>query len=183
MVESITPKEFQKRLLKIANKTKDLSGPLRTIGQAWFQSNKSLFKRSGPGRFVDLSTKPFIVRWRSKAYEYGDVVHGGYKEYKKKEHGKDPYPILRLFGRLEKSITDSKSSEAIFKVGKLSLILGTKTPYAGFLHYGTRKMKARPFVLYGNEQVRPEPWNKNDVNVRLALAIKSIEKYVLGKLK
>ena len=74
-------------------------------------------------------------------------------------------------GKLGKSMTDPSSSDSVATiVNKKTLLLGTKVkskrgaPYAFFLHFGTKKMKARPLVLFGSEQVAPRAINKRVEN-------------------
>ncbi len=66
------------------------------------------------------------------------------------------YPILKRTGLLSKSITEPAHPNAIsLIINRKALTLGTNVAYANFLHQGTKKMPARPVVLFGNEQVAP----------------------------
>lgn len=123
----------------------DLTVPLQLIAQQWFKSNAAIFTLQGPGGYVDLTEL--------------------YKKFKTKHLG-SPYPILKLSGQLEASITNPGDANAISQIiNKVSLTVGTRVQsaagasYAYFLHNGTSKMPARPVVLFGNEQVAPQALN------------------------
>jgi hypothetical protein len=128
---------FNKVVKDAIEKVGDLRPVLMTISRSWYKSNKAIFALKGPGKYVDLTEK--------------------YAEAKAAKLG-SAYPILRGFTRrLEGSITEAGSADAIaYVINKRTLVLGTRTPYAGYLHEGTSKMKARPVLLLGAEQVAPE---------------------------
>lgn len=145
--------ELQKTLQGISTRVSDLTIPLGLIGQQWFKSNRAIFTLKSAGKYFDLTEK--------------------YANFKIRHLGSQ-YPILRLTGKLEASITDPSDENAVgYIINKISLALGTRVatesgaPYAWFLHHGTAKMRARPVVLFGNEQVAPgalsnrvEQWKK-----------------------
>lgn len=107
---------------------KNLSKPLRAIGEDWIETNKETFNLSGPGPYPDLAT--------------------AYKAQKQRRHG-FTYPILRATGRLERSLTRTSGTDTIFKVTKRELTIGTKVPYGFFHQKGTSKMPRRPFLFIG----------------------------------
>lgn len=51
--------------------------------------------------------------------------------------------ILERTGRLRASLTKSSHPDFIFKKSKLSMVIGTKVPYARFHQRGTRQMRSR----------------------------------------
>lgn len=151
-------KSLRDTLRSAARKVGDLTIPLKQISQEWFSSNKFIFQLKGPGKYEDLSSKPYFAWW-----EQGDLrrlFSGGYKEHKAAKHG-FTYPILRATGRLEQSITNPTHENAISNIinGK-DLVLGTNVEYAHFLADGTKRMPSRPPVLFGNEQVAPGALNR-----------------------
>lgn len=152
-VEVDPQKKLQATLRKASRLVSDLTIPLLQISQEWFSSNRFIFELKGPGKYEDLSTKPFVAWW-----EQGDLrrlFSGGYKEYKAAKVG-FVYPILKRTGRLASSITDPSHENAIsFIINRKDLTLGTNVEYAHWLADGTSKMPARPVVLFGNEQVAP----------------------------
>lgn len=158
-VEVDPDNKLEKTIKFAVSEVADLTIPFKLMTREWFKSNRSIFDkgRKGPGKYRDLSPK--------------------YKKRKTKALG-SPYPILRGFvkpkgqparpsGKLADSMTKPKDSGAVSKIiNKQSLILGTKVtgkdgePYPNHLHFGTKKMPSRPFVLLGGEQVAPDRVNK-----------------------
>ncbi len=163
--------EFQKKVKHLYEQTKDLTIPLRLIASSWFRGNKSIFdsNRIGPGRYTDLSEKPFFARWERDNPDLMRFYKGGYKEYKKAKHG-FVYPILKATGKLERSITDPSDSNSVnLIINKSTLVLGTKVDY-GIYHQsqterGKRKtgraMPYRPFLFVGVEQIAPNDIKNN----------------------
>ncbi len=150
-------KSFQEAVLAARDAVGDLTIPFTLISKSWFQSNKFIFEvKGGPGKYADLSER--------------------YKKWKQKK-AKFIYPVLKLSGALEKSITDPKDKNAIsYIINGRSLFLGTKDYKAGYLQTGTKRMPARPPVLIGAESVAP-----SDLNTRRDLWIGTIVDYVLKK--
>jgi phage gpG-like protein len=149
-------KQFSSAVRRASKQVDDLTLPLTLIAQSWFKSNRAIFQLKGSGKYIDLKEK--------------------YKEAKENKYG-FTYPILKATGRLETSITNPQSNESINKIlNKRLLLLGSKTPYAPFHQFGTRKMPARPFVLIGAEQTAPEA-----LNVRLEAWVKILGDYVAKK--
>ena len=148
-------KRLTKAILKASKKVEDLTVPLTLMTREWYKSNRSIFdkRRKGPGKYEDLSPKYKII----KEAKYGFT-----------------YPILRASGRLAESMTSPQSPESINRIiNKKALELGTSTPYASYLHFGTKKMPARPLALIGAEQVAPKL-----INQRLENWVKLMEDWV-----
>ena len=147
----------------------------------WYKGNRSIFDegRKGRGKYIDLTPK--------------------YKKAKIKAIG-GAYPILRGFlkppgqkarksGKLARSMTDPANADTVATIiNKKALILGTKVtnedgePYPQFLHFGTKKMAARPFVLIGGEQVATNEINKrreNWINMLKDFVIQSSEGFAV----
>lgn len=150
--------EFNRAVKKTIKEVEDLTIPFTLISKSWFQSNKAIFRLKSPGKYADLSRN--------------------YKNAKKAMVG-FVYPILKLHGKLEKSITDPTASGAISLIlNKQTLVLGTAVPYAQFHQKGTRFMPARPAVLVGAEQTAPPELNK-----RQEIWIETLANYVLERSK
>ncbi len=150
--------EFKKAIQKASEEVEDLTIPFTLMEQSWFKSNRAIFSLKGPGKYSDLSEV--------------------YKPRKKKDVG-FIYPILRRLGALESSLTVPGDEDSVATIlNKKTLVLGTKTPYAGFLHGGTSRMPARPMVLVGAEQVAPD-----EINRRRLAWIEILGDYVLQKAK
>ena len=157
-IEADPQGQLRHALRLAARRVSDLTIPLKQISQEWFSSNRFIFELKGPGRYTDLSTKPFFAWW-----EQGDLrrlFSGGYKEYKAEKVG-FAYPILKRTGRLAESITNPGHENAIsFIINKKDLTLGTNVEYADFHHSGRGNNPERPVVLFGNEQVAPVALNR-----------------------
>lgn len=150
--------KFGERLKAALTAVDDLSIPLELIKESWFKSNRAIFALGGPGKFEDLSAS--------------------YKKQKARKVG-FVYPILRLSGRLERALTQPGDTNSVARViDKRSLTLGVtpSDPIFNYVHFGTRKMKARPFVLLGAEQVAPP-----ELNMRVEAWRKLITDYVIQK--
>jgi phage gpG-like protein len=172
--------KFQKKLNEVFKATGDLTIPLKLIANEWFRGNKSIFVLKGPGRYKDLSTKPFYARWEKdpslrKRYE------GGYREYKAAKYG-SAYPILKATGKLAKSITDPRDGYSIARIiNKKTLVLGTSIPY-GIYHQSDlprKKIPYRPFLFLGVEQIAPQDIKNN----RVKNWIKILDNFFEQKIK
>lgn len=111
----------------------DLRPPFRLIQESWWKGNRAIFDLKGPGKYADLKKSTKVMKTRYLG---------------------TPYPIFRFSGDLEASMTQPGDPENF--VGKTFMTVGTSRPYAGYLHSGTKYMKARPLVLLGPEQVAPD---------------------------
>lgn len=152
-------KEFANAVKKTLAEVSDLTIPFKLITKSWYQSNKFIFNvKSGPGKYEDLS----------EAYKRKKQALVGFV-----------YPVLKLYGKLEKSLTNPGDANTIALIlNRQTLILGTKVPYAGYLQGGTSRMPARPPVLIGAESTAPP-----ELNQRRQLWIQTLENYVLEKAK
>ena len=115
-------KEFKALLDKYSDKISDFRIPFGLIVNHWYRGNKKIFSLKGPGLYEDLSPN--------------------YKKYKKKDV-RFVYPILKRKGRLEKSLTSKNDTDAEYFVGRNSLVMGTKVPYAKY-HQSDEPRKSLP---------------------------------------
>lgn len=147
--------DFGREFRKAMGAVSDLTVPLRLITKSWFKSNKAIFKLKGPGKYKDLSTKPFFAWWEPKGSSLRTKYLNGYRSYKTAKYG-FAYPILKATGTLEDSLTSAGALGSIANIiNKNSLVLGTSIPWAVF-HQSDEprtKMPFRPMVLIGSEQV------------------------------
>lgn len=169
--------KFNKEISKSIKAIGDLTIPFKLMTREWYKGNRSIFDpgRKSKGKFEDLTPK--------------------YKNAKIKALG-SAYPILRGFlkkkgqpvrrsNKLAKSMINASNPDSVAVIiNKRSLILGTKVtnedgePYPRHLHFGTKKMVARPFVLIGGEQTATKEINKrreNWVNMLKDFVIQSSE--------
>lgn len=129
--------DFEKFVNRALEITKDLKIPFAIISADFYKSEKRIFKLRSKGGYADLTDNP---------------EGKGYKSWKRRKLG-SAYPILKLTGELEKSITTPNGEGSIFFLSKTQLIMGTNirnkkgAPYGRFLQEGTKKMAARRFVF------------------------------------
>lgn len=160
--------------------TGDLTKPLTQIARDWFRGNKSIFALKGPGRYKDLSTKPFFAWWE-KNPNLRTMYNNGYRSYKAAKYG-SAYPILKATGVLAASITNREDDNSINRIegDKKTLTLGTSVPY-GIYHQSDSprtKIPYRPFLFVGVEQIAP-----NDIKQkRVENWIKIIDSYLTQSL-
>ena len=156
-------KKFDKEISNAVKKLNDLTVPLQLMTREWFKANRSIFDegRKGPGKYKDLDPEYKKIKEQAIGSAYPILI--GFL--------KSPGSPARKSGKLGKSMTDPSNPDSISTiVNKKALILGTKvttakgSPYGRFLHFGTRKMPARPFVLIGGEQVATSQVNKRRQN-------------------
>lgn len=130
-------KQFQKSIRDAMMKVDDLKTPFRLISNDFYISEKAIFALKGPGGYQDLS--PAYKRQK----ERGD----------RNNHPAPAYPILRRSGRLELSVTQVSSPEAIRRISAKALVIGSAVPY-GIFHNSDEprsKIPHRKFVFIGPE--------------------------------
>lgn len=138
----------------------DLSIPFAQIAKDFQKSRKAIFALKSPGQYPDLSEK--------------------YKKRKKRAVGFE-YPILKLTGRLEKSVTESSHAENVTRIDPSSLEMGTNVPY-GIYHQsdGPRsKIPLRKFLFVGPESVK---FANSEISGFPERALNTINTYVLRTL-
>lgn len=157
----VVDEEFREKLRDAAEKVGDIRPALLSIKASWFKSNRAIFNLKGPGQFQDLSER-----------------------YKKQKRGSlgFVYPILEAENkRIKGSLTKPGHKDSIAQiVGKSGLVLGTSTPYAIYLHAGTKHMPPRPVVFIGAEQTGAPPPIENK---RREIWFQIIEQHVAEALK
>lgn len=123
--------EFNRILKKASSQIQDLRFPMGEIARDFYQSEKVIFQLKSPGGYPDFKN---LASRQNKLRAVGFL-----------------YPLLKRKGRLERSITQKGAKDNITIITKKNVVVGTRTPYAGFLQDGTRFMKARRFVFIGPE--------------------------------
>jgi len=118
--------EFQTFLKQAFKVTDNLKTPLKSISNDFYRSERLIFKLKSPGGYEDLSPSTKVSKQRKVGFLY---------------------PILKLTGRLERSITSSSTTDSILRIGSKTLKIGTKVPYGIFHQRGTRKIPQRQFVF------------------------------------
>lgn len=158
-------KIFRAALERARAEVKDLTVPLKNIARDFYKSQKAIFQLKSEGQYPDLGGfDPGREVWPG-----GPTRREHYKAQKKRKYG-FVYPLLKATGRLEKSLTDGDSGEAVNQiVNKDTLYLGTEVPY-GIFHQSDEprsKIPLRKFLFIGPEASqfakgplagRPERW-------------------------
>ena len=118
---------------RAAKQAENLKVPLTQISRDFMKSRKAIFQLSGPGGYPDLSSR--------------------YKEVKQRAIG-NIYPILKLTGQLEGSITKESHPHNVLVIGPRSLEMGTTIPYGNYHQQEGSpgsKMPLRKFLFIGPE--------------------------------
>lgn len=129
--------EFKRQIELAVSKVSDLRFAFKEIQRDWFKSNKAQFSLRGSGQYPALSPQ--------------------YAEQKRKRYGNKP--ILVASGRLMKSITGAPNADSIVRIGKISMILGTRVPH-GIFHQSDEprfKIPLRKFFFIGPEAPASAP--------------------------
>lgn len=117
---------------RAAAQSKNLKVPFAQIAKDFMKSRKAIFALTGPGQYPDLSER--------------------YKPNKQKAVG-FIYPILKLSGALEKSVTETSSPDNVLRINTQSLTMGTSLPYAK-AHQEGLGVPLRRFLFVGPESVK-----------------------------
>ncbi len=166
--------KFAKAIKKATKDVSDLRIPFGLMTREWYKANRSIFELKGPGKYEDLRPRTKTEKIRL----FGKV-----------------YPILEASDALKLSMTVPGNTGSVANIiNKTILVLGTKVKsqdgedYPSHLHFGFqprrrgkkvgKKVKARPFVLLGGEQVATPR-----INLRRKLWIEMLEQYVLDVSK
>lgn len=152
-------RKFRNALQRAKDEVADLTLPLGLIAKDFYKSEKAIFKLQSPGQYEDLTPR--------------------YKPRKLKKAG-FLYPILRLTGRLESSVTDPDDADAIFEiVNKDTLRLGTRVRSKTGVSYPTILQRKRPFFFIGPEAPR---YATSEMQGRLTRWNNILNGYVLKKM-
>lgn len=125
-------REFRAAVDDAIKKVGDLRAAFMLIANDWFKSNRAQFQLKGSGLYPPLD--PVYAARKARMF-------GGNK------------PILVLTGRLRDSVTKKSHPDAVLKIGKDFLIMGTTVPY-GIYHQSDRprsKIPLRKFLFIGPE--------------------------------
>lgn len=128
-------KRFASAIGRALKSVDDLSIPFAQIAKDFQKSRKAIFLLKSPGGYPDLSSK--------------------YKKRKQRAVG-FVYPILKLTGRLEDSLTNSTHPENVTRIEKTQMELGTTVEY-GIYHQSDgprKKIPLRKFLFIGPESVK-----------------------------
>lgn len=146
----LNSKEIDAVIKRARGVVKDLRPAFKVMASDFQKGNRAIFKLQGPGQYADFVGKKVGQTWKSPGRpdkRTRDPNLTAYQNYKvARGFAPKGYPLLKLSGRLEKSLT-RPGGESILKFGMTNAIFGTSVPYAGFTQNGTSKMPARVSVF------------------------------------
>lgn len=126
-------KKFQKALAEAGKRVANLTTPLNLIANDFYKSERAIFQLKSAGQYPDLAD-------RTKQFKIGLLG--------------TPYPILRLTGKLEASLTKRGDANAVNDIlGKKTLVIGTLVDY-GVYHQSDKPRSVIPlrkFLFIGPE--------------------------------
>lgn len=143
-------KEIDAAIKRVRGVVKDLRPAFKVMASDFQKSNRAIFKLQGPGQYADFKGPKVSETWKNPGRPDKRTRDGNLTAYQnyKVARGIAPkgYPLLKLSGRLEKSLT-KPGGESILKFGPTNAVFGTSVPYSEFLQDGTSRMKRRPVVF------------------------------------
>lgn len=127
--------KFARAMERAGKQAKDLKVPLTMIMKDFYKSRTAIFALKGPGQYPDLSPK--------------------YKARKERAVG-FAYPILKLTGALEESVTGQGNPGNVTRIEPQSLEMGTTVEYANYHQSdeSRKKIPLRKFLFVGSESVK-----------------------------
>jgi len=123
--------QFKRAIKDAGKRVSDLRFAFGEIARDWLKSNRTQFSLKGSGLYPPLS--PAYAEQKAKKFPGAS--------------------ILVATGRLRDSVTKASHPDNIVKVGRLSLVMGTRTPY-GIFHQSDAprsKIPLRKFLFIGPE--------------------------------
>lgn len=114
------------QLTKLTSRLSNLTPLFGNLASDFYIIERNVIFQGRPGKFPDLKQTT--------------------KDQKRRLFHSE-YPVLVGSGRLRQSLTAPGARDNITRIGKLTATLGTKTPYANFLQFGTRNMDKRPPII------------------------------------
>jgi len=111
---------FKRGIDRLSKATDDFRIPFGLIANHWYKGNRKLFKLKSGGLYapyggINPTSEKTAAAERAKKRDVGFV-----------------FPMMKRSGRLEQSLVSKNSSETEHFVGKQTLVMGTKVPYAKF---------------------------------------------------
>ena len=149
---------FARAVLRAGATAKNLRVPFAQIAKDFRKSRTAIFTlQKAPSGWDDLNPR--------------------YKDIKKQQVG-FVYPILRLTGRLEKSVTDESHPENITRIFPQFMHLGTGVPY-GRNHQEGIGVPLRKFLFIGPESVK---FANSDITGFPERSLNTLNSFVLRSL-
>ena len=161
-------KRLEKKLKAAAKEVDNLRFAMGEIARDWFKSNKAQFSLKGSGQYPELNAV-YAQKKRKRAGSNLPILVGA-----KSTGGRS--------GRLADSVSGQPNSDSVLKIGKASLVMGTKVPY-GVFHQSDRprrKIPLRKFLFVGPEAPSSAP---SEITGRLERWFAIVDKELERKMK
>jgi phage gpG-like protein len=175
----VNSEEFDNAVKDALKEVKSLKPVFLGIAREFYKTNRAIFTLQSAGKYPDFKGKR------------GKDGYTNYQRWKVSKIGKgkfnvgaNGYPLLKLTGRLEESITVRGSADAFENIQKTFMEIGTKVPY-GVYHQQPdtrgRVIPYRPFLFLDPATTAVAP--DGSLSRRSEAWTRAIEKYVTRKLK
>ena len=143
-------KEIDAAIKRVRGVVKDLRPAFKVMASDFQKGNRAIFGLKGRGQYEDFKGPKVKETWKNpgrpdlRTRNGNLTAHQNYKVAR--GFGPKGYPLLKLSGRLEKSLT-KPGGESVLKFGLTNAVFGTRVPYAEYHQDGTSVMKRRPVVF------------------------------------
>jgi phage gpG-like protein len=172
----INSEQYDKAVQEALKNVKTLKPVFIQIAREFYKTNRAIFTLQSAGKYPD-----FKLSDESRRLKNGMTP---YQNWKNKRVGGRGYPLLRLTGRLEKSITQ-QGGEAITEIGDKSVVIGTTVPYGVFHQQPNGRGKGiipyRPFLFLDPATTAVAP--DGSLSRRSEAWVRMINQYVARSMK
>jgi hypothetical protein len=138
-------KDIVAALSRLEKTVSDFRIPFGMMANEFYKTNKKIFQLKSKGLYRDFGGFDPL---REVGFFNGkpETARSKAKRLKKAQVG-FVYPLLFRTGRLASSLLNRSDPEAVYKLDKKNLILGTGVPYALYHQTGTPKLPQRKVVF------------------------------------
>lgn len=150
-------KKFAQAIDRSLKAVNDLRVPYAQIAKDFYKSRKAIFQLKSAGQYPDLK----------ETYKTRKQAAVGFI-----------YPILKLTGALEKSVTGTSDPNNITRINPKILEMGTAIEY-GVYHQEGRGVPLRKFLFIGPESVK---FGNKEIDGFPTRALNTLNTYVLRQL-
>lgn len=179
VIYKLNSAEYDLAVKEALKQIRSLKPVFKGIVKEFYKSNKAIFELKSAGQYPDFKgeTDSYGLTKYQK-FKIGKIGKSGFNV------GADGYPLLKLTGRLEESITVRGSQDAIEFIGDKSLVVGTKVEY-GVYHQqpegaGKGIIPFRPFLFLDPSTSRYA--TNPEISRRSVAWATAIQTYVTRKL-
>ena len=167
----INSEQYDEAVKEALKNVKSLKPVFIQIAREFYKTNRAIFTLKSAGKYTDFKGK------------LGRDGMTPYQRFKNRVIGNRGYPLLKLTGRLEESITVRGSAEAVEEMSDSSLVIGTRVPY-GIYHQSEMarsKIPYRPFLFLDPATTAVAP--DGSLSRRSEAWVRMINQYVMRSMK